>query len=121
MLGLGETRSSAWLAARLSRPLRWLVWIAAAALVAWTVLAVGYAPLPWPGVRALAAASFAVFAAWAQWRSRRGWPLLLLAALVLGWWLAWSTIQPSHQRELRPEGAVQSPALTQRYRTRDRG
>ena len=106
MLVLGETRSSAWLAARLSRPLRWLVWIAAAVLVGWTLLAVWYAPLPWPRVRALAAVAFAAFAAWALWRSRHGWPLLLLAGLLLGWWLAWTTIQPSHDREWRPEVAV---------------
>jgi hypothetical protein len=95
-----------WFQARLPRPVRWAFGIAVSLLLMWQVLAIGYAPLPWPGARWAAAVAFAAFSFWALWWSRRGWPVLLLGALFLAWLATWASIRPSHDREWRPEVAV---------------
>ena len=95
-----------WLGVRLARPLRWLAGIAVSLVLAWTALAIKYAPLPWPDARLLLAVAFAAFSFWALWCSRRRWPVLVLAGLLLAWFAVWASIRPSHDREWRPEVAV---------------
>src|SRR5690606_35164373 len=95
-----------WLPTRLPRPLRWLAGIAGSLLLAWMVLAIGFAPLPWPGLRWVLAAAFALLAFPALWRSRRRWHIAVLALAVLAWCAAWASISPSHDWDWRPGTAV---------------
>jgi hypothetical protein len=80
-------------------------------VIAWTTLAIYYSNLPWPALRLGLALSFAAFAIWAFWLSRRRSMPVMAAALVLGivgWWL---TIAPTGDRNWRPEVAVMPRAF----------
>lgn len=107
---------------RLFRGLLRGVWrVFQALLVAWASLAIYYSNLPWPSVRAFAAAAFAAFAVWALWLQRERRMQLALAVLYMGvvtWWL---TILPSHDREWRQEVAVMPRAVIDGDRVRIAG
>lgn len=106
MHGPAVARPLPWLRTRLARPVRWLAGIALTLLLAWTALAIAMAPLPWQPARVVLAVAFAAYSTWALWRSRRAWPMLAVAVLLVAWFALWSTIRPSHEREWRPEVAV---------------
>lgn len=106
MHGPAVARPLPWLRTGLARPVRWLAGIALTLLLAWTALAIAMAPLPWRPARVVLAVAFAAFSTWALWRSRRAWPMLAVAVLLVAWFALWSAIRPSHEREWRPEVAV---------------
>ena len=91
-------------------PLAWLLaagWFALRiVLTAWATLAIWYSTLPWLWLRIAVAIAFFVFAAWALWTRRSARKLAAFAVVYLAILVAWSTIQPSHDREWRPEVAV---------------
>ncbi|QTF90896.1 hypothetical protein [Halomonas sp. BM-2019] len=85
MQGVVLARPLPWLRVRLARWLRWLIGIIVSLVLVWTVLAIGYAPLPWPLTRLLIAVAFALFSFWALWRSRHGWSAVVLGVSLLVW------------------------------------
>lgn len=95
-----------WLPAGGPRALRALLGIAMTLVVAWTGLAIAYAPLPAAALRIAAAIGVALFATWAVWRSSRRWPVFVTALAVMAWAWTWAGIEPSHDRDWRPEVAV---------------
>lgn len=106
-MGLSEVQAPLpWLRRRWPRPLRWVSGLGLTGVLAWMVLAVAHAPLPWPGARLALAAGLAVFAAWAVWGSRKRWPIASFAVLLICWLAVWGSIQPSHDRVWRPDVAV---------------
>ncbi|MBX3026868.1 DUF4105 domain-containing protein [bacterium] len=106
---------------RLAALLRWsraLLWFLIRALVLlWSTLAIHYSNLPWPWARTAAAGVFLVFGVWALWLApRRGrWLFAAAFAALLVWW---STIQPSQERNWRPEVAVLPRAVIDGDRVR---
>ena len=99
------------------RPVAWLMkpfgWLLAilwfllrVGLVAWATLAIWFSTLPGAWLRITLAAAFFAFAAWALWTRRSMAKLAAFAAVYLVVLVFWSTIQPSHDREWRPEVAV---------------
>ncbi|MCD2514469.1 DUF4105 domain-containing protein [Comamonas endophytica] len=97
-------------AANWLRPVRFLLrgclQLLAALALAWEVLAIAHFPLlaaPW---RWALAAAVAAFSLWGLWISRRRWPKAAVLALWFGCWLAWTSVQPSLDRNWRPEVAV---------------
>lgn len=85
---------------------RAVLWFLLRALVLlWSTLAIHFSNLPWPWVRTGGAAVFLVFGVWALWlaSSRGRWLFAAAFAALLVWW---STIQPSQERNWRPEVAV---------------
>ena len=105
-----------------------LAWILAAAwgalravLLLWTVLAVYFSNLPWGWARAIAALTVLGFGIWALWvarrgRARRAFAVLFLA--VVGWFVS---IEPSHDRNWRPDVAVMPRAVIDGDRVRISG
>jgi hypothetical protein len=94
----------------LSGCLGWLITIIVslcwAVPIVWATLVIHYSNLPWAGARLGLAAVFAVFAVWAVWFSRRRGARVAAIALflcVVAWFIS---IQPSHDRNWRPEVAV---------------
>ncbi len=92
------------------KPLRWLLaalrFLLCAGLVAWATLAIWFSTLPGTWLRLALAFAFFVFAAWALfWRPSRG-KLIAFAAAYAVVLIGWSMIEPSHDREWRPEVAV---------------
>ena len=93
-----------------SRLLGWLFaalkFVVCALLIIWASLAIYYSNLPWPMARLALALAFAAFAIWAFWLSHRrlmsGVAILLFFGVV-GWWIS---IQPTGDRNWRPEVAV---------------
>ena len=75
-------------------------------LTTWATLAIYYSTVPGRGLRIALAAAFFAFAAWALWTKRSTRKLLAFAGVYAVILIAWSTIQPSHDREWRPEVAV---------------
>jgi hypothetical protein len=105
------SRSLGWLIA----VIRFLFW---AVLIAWATLAIYYSNLPWAELRMGLAGAFAAFAIWALWLSRQRWTSVVFIALfiaVVGWWIS---IDPSHDREWRPEVAVMPRAVVDGDRVR---
>jgi len=87
-------------------------------VITWTTLAIYYSNLPWPELRLVLAVAFAAFAVWALWLSRqRGMPAVAFA-LVVGVVAWWFTINPSHDRNWRPEVAVMPRAFIEGDRVR---
>ena len=87
-------------------------------LLTWTTLAIYFSNMPWPAVRLALAVTFAVFAAWAFWLSRRRRMRVAAYALVLGVIGWWFIITPSHDRNWRPEVAVMPRAFIDRDHVR---
>jgi hypothetical protein len=86
--------------------IRGLKYIFQALIIGWATLALYFSNLPWGWLRLTLALGFAAFSIWALWINRKKLMVLLFAALfviVLIWWLC---IQPSHDRQWRPEVAV---------------
>jgi Domain of unknown function (DUF4105) len=99
----------------MSTLLRWLIaglkLLVEALVIIWATLAIYFSNLPWPALRLAFAATFAAFAIWAFWLSRRRRMPAVAIAVVLGiaaWWLA---IAPSGNRTWRPEVAVMPRAF----------
>jgi hypothetical protein len=80
--------------------------LARVVLIAWASLAIFYSNLPWPGLRLALGLAFLVFATWAVWFSRRRRPRLAVGVLFAGVVVWWMTIQPSGDRNWRPDVAV---------------
>jgi hypothetical protein len=92
-----------------------------AVLVAWGTLAIYYSSLPWPWLRIALAATFAAFSVWALWLTKRphmAWAFAGLFAVVA---VAWSFIQPSHDRPWRREVALMPRAIVDGDRVRFTG
>jgi hypothetical protein len=93
-----------------SLALGWLVagiwFLLRALLVAWATLAIYYSNLPWGGLRLGLAVAFAIFAVWAVWWTRNRRIYAAFAVLYLGVVAWWISIEPSHDRNWRPEVAV---------------
>jgi hypothetical protein len=97
-------------------PLRWTgkasVLVLQALLIAWSVLALYYSNLPWPGGRLILAMALGIFAIWALWvvrqsgRPRWRWSF---AGAFLGVVVWHACIPPSNDRPWRAE--VERPAL----------
>ena len=80
-------------------------------LVAWATLAIYYSSLPWGWARLILAVTFAAFAVWALWVTRRprmGWAFAATFGVVVLWF---ACIRPSHDRPWRPEVAVLPRAI----------
>jgi hypothetical protein len=96
--------------ARLPKPVGWLVtaagFLVGSVLLGWAALAIYYSNLPWAWLRVVLAIVFLVFGIWASWLTRRPLMKWVFAGVFLGVIVAWSTIQPSHDRRWRPEVAV---------------
>jgi hypothetical protein len=84
-------------------------------------LAIYYSNLPWAGLRLGLAATFAAFAIWALWLSRRRRASVAFLVLFLGVVAWWISISPSHDRPWRPEVAVMPRALIDGDRVRITG
>ncbi|HEY6412065.1 MAG TPA: DUF4105 domain-containing protein [Edaphobacter sp.] len=117
-----ESRPQKFLASWFARPLHWLLtlltFLCRVVLIGWPTLAIYYSNLPWFWARVLLALAFMVFSVWVFWRSRRLSMFLVYAGLsffVLVWFLA---IQPSHDRNWRPEVAVMPRAAVDGDRVR---
>ena len=99
----------------LSTSARWLiavvVFIGCALALTWASLAIYYSNLPWAGFRLGLAIAFAAFAVWAVWFSRQRRMLMVVIVLFLGVVAWWTSIQPSHKRNWRPEVAVMPRAV----------
>jgi hypothetical protein len=109
----------------LSRSLGWLIrgiWVVCQILLlTWGTLAIYYSNLPWPALRLMLAAAFAVFGVWACWvSSRRGMSAVFLGLflVVVVWWIS---IPPSHDRPWRPEVAVMPRVIIDGDRVRITG
>ena len=84
----------------LRRPLRHA---ACALLVTWATLAIYYSNLPWAWARLTLAVTFAAFAVWVLWVTRRpraGWAFAAAFGAVVLWF---ACIRPSHGRPWRPD------------------
>jgi len=96
--------------ARLSKPVSWLVRVAGflvgPVLLGWAALAIYYSNLPWAWLRVVLAIVFLAFGIWASWFTRRPLMKWVFAGVFIGVVVAFSTIQPSHDRPWRPEVAV---------------
>ena len=105
-----------------------LAWLFAAAwgvcralLLLWTSLAVYFSNLPWAAGRTIGALACLAFGIWALWLARAPrarWAFAALFLAVVAWW---STIQPSHDRDWRPEVAVMPRAAIDGDRVRISG
>ena len=74
-------------------------------------LAIYYSNLPWAAFRLGLAIAFAAFAVWAVWFSRQRRMSMVVIVLFLGVVAWWTSIQPSHDRNWRPEVAVMPRAV----------
>jgi hypothetical protein len=96
-------------AARLSKPLRWLLAgiksLCLIVLLGWASLAIYY-NLPWDWLRLPLALAFLIFGIWVLWYSRKPRALAVFGALFLGVVVWFISIKPSHNRPWRPEVAV---------------
>jgi hypothetical protein len=107
---------------RARRSVRWLgraiTDVLLALLLAWSVLAIWFSNLPWPGARLALAAGFAALGVWALWlaRSRRSLLIFAAAFAVVAVW--WSSIRPSHDRVWRADVAVMPRAFVDGDRVR---
>lgn len=106
----GALRPAQKRASWLTRLLSWLratLWfLLRVGFVVWATLAIWFSDLPGAWLRIGLAAAFLAFSAWALWTRRSAAKLAAFAAVYLVVLAAWSTIEPSHDREWRPEVAV---------------
>lgn len=110
-----EPRAGKASVARLWRPLGWLAaairFLFQAALIGWAALAIYYSNLPWASLRLGLAVAFTAFGIWALWFARKPRFSLAFAGLFVGVLVWWISIQPSHDRQWRPEVAVMPRAI----------
>jgi hypothetical protein len=109
----------------LRTPLRW-AWIVVRSallflLIAWGMLAIYFSNLPWAWARLGLAITFAAFAVWALWLTRRPKMRWAFAAAFLGVVAWFISIRPSHERNWRPEVAVMPRAIIEGDRVRIQG
>jgi hypothetical protein len=94
----------------LGKPLIWLLaagwFLLSVGLIGWATLAIWFSPLPGSLLRLALAFAFFAFATWALWTPRSARRLAAFAAVYAVILVAWSTIEPSHDREWRPEVAL---------------
>jgi len=95
-----------WLFTVLAWPARFAWFAVRAFALLWAALAIHYSNLPWAPVRTALALAFFAFGIWALWLTPAARARWVFVALYLGLLAWWSTIQPSHDREWRPEVAV---------------
>jgi hypothetical protein len=94
----------------LRKPLAWLLatgwFLLSIGLIGWATLAIWFSPLPGSLLRLALAFAFFAFGAWALWAPRTARRLAAFAVVYAVILVAWSTIEPSHDREWQPEVAV---------------
>ena len=112
------TSRSGFLAKSFSLLFAGLIVLVQVMLIAWATLAIYYSNLPWPWLRVLLAATFAAFAIFAFFLSRRRWMGPAAIALFFGVVAWWISIPPSHDRPWRPEVAVMPRASVEGNRVR---
>ena len=99
-------RRASWL----RKPLAWLLatgwFLLSIGLIGWATLAIWFSPLPGSLLRLALAFAFFAFGAWALWAPRTARRLAAFAVVYAVILVAWSTIEPSHDREWQPEVAV---------------
>src|SRR5262245_2685598 len=88
------------------RPLRWFANACLGVLVAWAVLSIAYAPGSVAPLRWCIALALLAFSIWALWRTRRWWPLPVVALLLLAAICSRYLFHPSQEREWRADVAV---------------
>jgi hypothetical protein len=115
------TSRSGFLAKSFSLLFAGLIVLVQVMLIAWATLAIYYSNLPWPWLRVLLAATFAAFAIFAFFLSRRRWMGPAAIALFFGVVAWWISIPPSHDRPWRPEVAVMPRASVEGDRVRITG
>lgn len=94
-----------WIATVLLWPVAVAWFLVRALTLLWATLAIHYSNLPWASVRTGLAVLFFAFGVWSLWLAptRLRWTFAAAFAGVLLWWI---TIQPSQDRDWRPEVAV---------------
>ena len=106
----------------LLRPFAWLVttigFLFRVVLILWAALAIYYSNLPWAWLRLLLSVAFIAFSVWALWLTRRRQMSLVFACVFVGVLVWWISIQPSHDREWRPEVTVTPRAIIDGDRVR---
>ena len=109
----------------LLRPFAWLVtaigFLFRVVLILWAALAIYYSNLPWAWLRLLLSVAFIAFSVWALWLTRRRQMSLVFACVFVGVLVWWISIQPSHDREWRPEVTVMPRAIIDGDRVRITG
>jgi hypothetical protein len=109
----------------LLRPFAWLVtaigFLFRVVLILWAALAIYYSNLPWAWLRLLLFVAFIAFSVWALWLTRRRQMSLVFACVFVGVLVWWISIQPSHDREWRPEVTVMPRAIIDGDRIRITG
>jgi hypothetical protein len=117
-----ESRSARTPAAWLSTLLRWVVAalrsLGLGLVVAWASLVLYHLTLPWPWARSGLALAFAAFGLWALWIARTRRARLAFVVLFLAVFARYASVQPSHDREWRPEVAVMPRAVIDGDRVR---
>lgn len=92
------------------KPFWWLLTglrgLAKGLLMLWSALALNFSNLPWASIRLAMALAFFAFGVYALFFSRTAKPKWLYAGLYLALLAWWATIQPSHDRNWRPEVSV---------------
>ena len=83
-----------------------LVFLCKIVLIAWPTLAIYYSRLPWSWLRLVLALAFMVFSVWVFWRARRPRMYLVYAGLALSVLVWFLSLQPTHDRNWRPDVAV---------------
>lgn len=86
--------------------LRSLRFLLLALAIAWGSLALYFSPIPATELRIALGVAFAAFGIWAVWISREPRMRWIFAALYVVLLVGWSFIEPSHDRDWRPDVAV---------------
>jgi hypothetical protein len=83
-----------------------LVFLCKVVLIGWPTLAIYYSRLPWFWLRLVLALAFMVFSVWVFWLARKPRMYLVYAGLALFVLLWFLSLQPTHDRNWRPDVAV---------------
>ena len=104
-----------------ARALQLAQFVAGFLLIGWGSCAIYFSPLPSAALRLGLAVSFAAFGAWALFRTRRTRVRWAFAGVYVALIVAWSFIQPSHDRDWRSDVAVMPRAFIDGDRVRITG